>query len=76
MIIYFIVQNVILELYNKCILIEKRGENCQLHCVWHEYPLTFCKTKGRKRCPICMEFRNCDCLMEKRKILKQKFLKI
>ncbi len=75
MIIYFIIQNVILD-YVIYKLIEKRGENCQFHCVWYEHPLIFCKTKGKKRCPICMGFRNCDCLMEKRKILKQKFLKI
>ena len=42
-------------LCNKCILIEKRGENCQFHCVWYEHPLIFCKTKGKKRCPIFMD---------------------
>ena len=34
---------------------------------WYEHPLIFCKTKGKKRCPICMGFRNCDCIMRREK---------
>ena len=56
-------------LCNKCKLIEKRGEIFQFHCVWHEHPLTFCKTKGKKRCPICMGFNHYDCI----KKLEMKF---
>ncbi len=48
-------------LCNKCKLIEKRGKIWQFHYVWHEHPLTFCKTKGRKRCANYMGIGyNCD----------------